>query len=147
MNMRKLTLKNIPRQLREATAQGLMATNPRSIHESATVAQAAEFLCNVGISAAPVIDDAGRPVGVVSQSDILRHLGRGKKRPSAAAGRARTWEEGTTIPVHRIMTHAVFSVPPNTPAADILAKLVAWDVRRLFVVDPYGVLVGVVIAF
>src|ERR671938_539119 len=57
------------------TAADLMTPNPVSIRHSATVPEAAAFLAARGISAAPVIDETGRPVGVVSRTDIIRHHG------------------------------------------------------------------------
>ena len=54
------------------TARGLMTDNPVSINEHATLQDAAAFLTTRNISAAPVINDAGRPVGVLSRTDIIR---------------------------------------------------------------------------
>jgi CBS-domain-containing membrane protein len=48
--------------------------------------------------------------------------------------------------VGSIMTPAVFTVRPDTPARKILEELVALRVHRLFVLDDDGVLVGVVSA-
>ncbi len=45
------------------------------------------------------------------------------------------------------MTPAVFCVHADTPAAKVVDKMLALNVRRLFVVDDAGVLVGVVSAF
>jgi CBS domain-containing protein len=50
-----------------------MTPNPLSIGQNATVKEAAAFLSERGFSAAPVIDEAGRPVGVVSRADIVIH--------------------------------------------------------------------------
>jgi CBS domain-containing protein len=58
-----------------STAKDLMTSNPMSIRQKATVSEAAAFLAGKGVSAAPVIDEAGRPVGVVSSTDILIHIG------------------------------------------------------------------------
>src|SRR5215467_11315579 len=55
------------------TAADLMTPNPVSISANATVHEATTLLIDKGISAAPVIDRAGRPVGVLSRSDILVH--------------------------------------------------------------------------
>src|SRR5262245_45057673 len=55
------------------TAADLMTPNPVSIAADATVKEAAAFLADKGFSAAPVIDRAGRPVGVLSQSDLVVH--------------------------------------------------------------------------
>jgi CBS domain-containing protein len=45
------------------------------------------------------------------------------------------------------MTPVVFCVHPDDPAAEVVEKMLALNVRRLFVVDDAGVLVGVVSAF
>src|SRR6516225_101537 len=56
-----------------ATAADLMTSNPVWIRPSANVKDAAKFLAEKRVSAAPVIDEAGRPLGVLSQSDIVAH--------------------------------------------------------------------------
>lgn len=111
------------------SAADLMTPNPVSIGESVTVPEAAAFLAARRISAAPVIGRAGRTVGVVSRTDILR-------RGATRAG-------GT---VRDVMTPGVFSVRPETPAADVIERMLALKVRRLFVVDGAGAPVGVISA-
>ncbi len=84
-----------PLMLQARTAAELMTTNPQSLRQGATVAEAAAFLSTRGFSAAPVIDEAGRPVGVVSRTDLLHHHGQRAVRLLAApltggAGPSRT---------------------------------------------------------
>jgi CBS domain-containing protein len=114
------------------TAGDLMTPNPVSISRGSSVREAAAFLTARGISAAPVIDEAGRPIGVISRSDILIH------HPSPGLDRT---------PVHSIMPPAVFCVRPETPAAEVVETMVGLGVRRVFVVDEGGVVIGVVSAF
>src|SRR6516225_9052155 len=69
-----LNVKARPRlSLRAETAADLMTPNPVSVEADALVGEAIALLIDRGISAAPVIDDAGRPIGVLSRSDILVH--------------------------------------------------------------------------
>jgi CBS domain-containing protein len=63
------------------TAADLMTVNPKSIGHRATVEEATAFLAGRGISAAPVIDDAGRPLGVVSRTDVLIRKRHGATHP------------------------------------------------------------------
>ncbi|MCI0464259.1 MAG: CBS domain-containing protein [Gemmataceae bacterium] len=81
------------------TAADLMTPNPLSIRHSATVSEATAFLAGRGISAAPAIDEAGRPVGVVSSTDILIHMGQGAVNragsPEHAARSERPLSPGT----------------------------------------------------
>ena len=69
-----LTAEAAPRLvLRAQTAADLMTPNPVSISASAALKEAIAFLTDKGFSAAPVIDAAGRPVGVLSRTDLLVH--------------------------------------------------------------------------
>jgi CBS domain-containing protein len=54
-------------------AKDLMKPNPVSIRCDAGIREALELLTDRGFGAAPVIDEAGRPIGVVSRTDILIH--------------------------------------------------------------------------
>jgi CBS-domain-containing membrane protein len=116
------------------TAADLMTGNPVSLQATASVPEATALLTDRGISAAPVIDDTGRPVGVVSKADILIH-DRELYRASRSA-------EPDTTRVEDIMTPAVFSVTADTPAIKAIKEMVRLNVHQLFVVDEHGTLVG-----
>jgi len=122
--------------LRTATASQLMTPNPVSIHEDATVEEVVAFLADKGYSAAPVIDEAGHHLGVVSRSDILRY------------DRERAWLPPPAEPprARGLMTPAVFSVKLDISAARVAEHMVELNVHRLFVVDDDGILVGVITA-
>jgi CBS domain-containing protein len=117
--------------LEATTAEELMTANPVSISEHTAIIDAAAVLSNREFSALVVINDAGRPVGVVSRTDIVRR----EAKPT-----------GTTD-VRDIMTPTVVSVRPHDAAWEVIAKMAAFKVHRLFVVDHTGVLVGVISAF
>src|SRR5438132_2387409 len=55
------------------SAAEMMRPNPVSIRDNATIQEVIALLSDKGFSAAPVINKAGHPVGVVSRSDILVH--------------------------------------------------------------------------
>lgn len=124
-----------PLTLRAETAADLMTPNPLSIDEQATVQEAVTLLVNKGFHAAPVIDATGRPVGVLSGTDILIHTRNQRRGPDTDPTRARD-----------MMTPAVFSVGLHAPASRVVCDMVALGVHQLFVVDPAGVLVGVISA-
>jgi CBS domain-containing protein len=156
--------------LNAKTAADLMTPNLISFNESMTVHEAATFLTEREISAAPVIDAAGRAIGVLSRTDLVRYSQAPGKRVTACAefyekaelGRpaVRTWpeqewHEAKSIliePTDRtliteIMTPTVLSVTPETPALEVVAQMLALKIHRLFVQDASGVLVGVVSVF
>src|SRR5262245_19873543 len=61
------------RSFESLRARDMMSANPVSIHRDAGIREALELLTDRGFGAAPVIDEAGRPIGVVSRTDILIH--------------------------------------------------------------------------
>jgi len=143
-------------------AADVMTPNPLSLRDVATVKEAVAFLIDNGISAAPVIDRAGRPVGVLSRSDLVVHE-REKVEHVAPAPQYYDRSDlrtavGERLPegfqventdqsrVSDLMTPVVFSVTPHTPVSKVVEQMVDLKVHRLFVVDANGVLVGVISA-
>jgi CBS domain-containing protein len=123
------------------TAGDLMTPNPVSIEDTAAVEEAIALLTDKGFSAAPVIDEAGHPVGVLSRTDLLTH-----ECERIRGGRHATAGGEDPFRVRDLMTPALFGVAPDTPAAELIEEMVARKVHQLFVVDADGVLVGVVTA-
>ena len=143
--------------LRARTASDLMSMNPLSLHENSTLREALTFFVDRNLSGAAVIDEAGRPVGVLTQSDILIHDREQVETlcaPDEDYGTPlpRAWwdrfqlERADATPVRDLMTPAVFCVRTDTPAAKVVEQMRDLNVHRLFVTDGAGVLVGVVTA-
>jgi predicted transcriptional regulator len=106
----------------------LMTPNPVSVRHGITVREAATFLAERGIGAAPVVNDAGRAVGVLSRTDALLAVNAGL--------------DGA--PVREVMSPGVIAVQPNADALQASEIMTRCMVRRVFVVDDDGVPVGVV---
>ena len=137
-----------------ATAANVMTPNPKSINRHAPVRETAEILHEHGLHIAPDIDDAGRPIGVVSRTDLLDYWGRRRDRLTAiaagelnAASAPGPEEPGDELTVPEIMTPVVFGVRTNAPIARIAEKMIALEIRFLFVTDGDGVLVGTISVF
>jgi CBS domain-containing protein len=105
-----------------------MTPSPVSVRHGITVREAAVFLEERRIGAAPVVNVAGRAVGVLSRSDVLLAVTAGV--------------DGA--PVREVMTPSVIAVPPDGTALDVSEAMIRHMVRRVFVVDDDGVPVGVV---
>lgn len=123
-------------ELDELTASDLMTENPLSIRSDATADEAIRFFTQKGISGAVVIAESGRPIGVLSGTDLLIH--QRERAPGA-------FESAPTF-VSELMTPAVFNVRPDTPARQVAEQMVALNVHRVFVVDRDNVVVGVISA-
>lgn len=154
-------MQEAPLTLKAHFAADLMRPNPVSVQEDASIREAIRLLTDKGFTAAPVIDDAGRPVGVISQSDILVH---DRERVEYLAPAVEYYhrselhtprgerlddrefqvENVDRTCVADVMTPAVFSVTPNTSANKVVEQLLSLKVHRLFVVDDDGILVGVI---
>ena len=136
--------------LHAETAADLMLGNPMSIREDASVQEAMVLFTTKGFSAAPVIDAAGRPVGVLSRSDIIIHertnLEWGAQAVKPPIPETLTAKPAAKTRIRDLMTPAVFSVSPDTSAAKVVQEMLALGVHRLFVVEKDGVLVGVISA-
>jgi CBS domain-containing protein len=139
-----------------------MTPNPVSIGQDASVKEAASFLLDRGFSACPVIDEAGRPVGVLSRADIVAHH---RQQARYVPAIPEYYEEtelitrsGEPLPsgfqvegvdptrVRDLMTPMVFSVPAEAPARRVVGDMLGLKVHRVFVVDESGILIGVVSA-
>ena len=145
------------------TAADLMTANPVSIPDDMTIREAAGVLTDKEIGAVAVIDEAGRPVGVLSHTDIVRHE---RHRATYVPGNIKSFRDAEkTLPtgehlpagfeveltdstcVREIMTPTVLSVPESAGLERVLADFLAFKVHHLFVVDEAGVLVGIISTF
>jgi CBS domain-containing protein len=100
-------------------------------------------LAEYRISAVPVIDDSGRLTGVVSEADLLHKEEMRGGYDEVLSGhrvRSRKAHAGTA---RRLMTSPVVTVGPDVSVEDAASKLGHTDVRRLFVVEGDGRLIGV----
>jgi CBS domain-containing protein len=116
----------------------LMTIDPITVAMDATIEEAEDRMRRHHVTGLPVVDDAGRLVGVISQTDILfldvpevRALIRG--RP------------------HGVRVGEVMSAPPVTIDAvasvqDAAIRMHAESIHRLVAVDDHGRPVGVISA-
>jgi CBS domain-containing protein len=119
-------------------AADLMTPNPLSIRAEVTVPEAVAWLTEKGFSAAPVIDESGRPIGVVSRADILVH-----ERERLRTATLLLADDAIVVD---IMTPAVFSVTSQTPVEQVVEQLLTLNVHQLYVVDEDQFLIGVISA-
>jgi CBS domain-containing protein len=133
------------------TASDLMVPNPISLRAEASAAEAIRLFTEKGITAAPVIDESGRPVGVISRSDLLIHKCVQEKEENGEYFREASIEGVDDVrkpmaymTVQELMTPAVFAVSEDTPVSRVVSDMVGLRVHRLFVVAEDGILVGII---
>jgi CBS domain-containing protein len=133
--------------MREPTVSSLMTREVISADIESSFKELVRLLEDNKISALPVLD-GGYPVGVVSEADLMpkeEFCGGTGEAPGLFAGRAarHRWEQASGLTAKDVMTSPVRSVSPDTAAGAAAGELAEAGVRRLFVMDGDGALVGV----
>jgi len=145
-------------QLQAATAADLMTENPISLRANAGVPEAIALMTDRGFTVAPVIDEGGRAVGVVSVTDILIHNREYSRfvQTDDTTVYADLRHHARRLPpdmgieivdptsVGEIMTPTVFVVGLDTAAAEVVRMMLSRRVHHLFVADKQGTLIGVI---
>ncbi len=134
----------------------LMRTEVLTIPSAATVAQASRMLRERQVSGAPVVDERGAPVGVISRTDLALGWEREEAQRHriyyrAAVGEIVGTEEGDLgrkfgdRPVADVMMPLIFSVQQNDSLRKAAALMRAEGIHRVIVLDGQD-LVGVLSA-
>jgi CBS domain-containing protein len=114
----------------------LMRTDVVTIAPDSSIGELVQSLADTRVSGLPVVDPAGRVIGVVSATDVLQAAG--EKDDSQARS---TMFEHTMV--RDIMTPNAQVIQPDADARQAAQQMLYTEVRRLFVEDQ-GRLVGVI---
>ena len=132
-------------------AKDVMTTNVVTIASDTRVDDIARLLLERNISGAPVLDTAGRLVGVVSEGDLMRRLesDAGRHRSwwltllASPEERARDFTKSHGQLAEDVMTRDVVTVAEDTPVGEIAHILERRRIKRVPVVQD-GKVVGIV---
>jgi CBS domain-containing protein len=132
-------------------AADIMTQAVVSVAPDTVVADIAKTMLDNGISAVPVVDRAGKLVGIVSEGDLLRRVeANTERRPSrwlemvsSNAELAREYIRSRGRMAFEIMTRDVATATESTPVRDIVDLMEARRIKRVPVVRD-GVVIGVV---
>lgn len=120
-------------------AHQIMTKDVITVTPQTTIEEAAKIMLRTHISGLPVLNDAGRLVGIVSESDFLRRseIGTGRKRPSwlqfiLGAGKvASEFVRERGRKVEDVMTPNPITVDEETPLEDLVHLMEKNDIKRL----------------
>ena len=135
------------------TVGEIMTREVKTIPAEATLRDAAELLTLQHISGAPVVDESGIVVGVLSESDLLNEAKKRTALPRVAAfglfmaseeSLMRIYHDGATLQVRGVMTKNVVTATLQTSVSEAIQLLLHKRINRLPVVDDEGKLVGIV---
>lgn len=132
-------------------AKDVMTTSVVTVGPDTDVRTIARFLIERRISAVPVVDQAGRVVGIVSEGDLMRRAEAGTERhPSwwlellaSPEDKARDYAKSHGLTAKDVMTRPAVTVAEDAPLGEIATLLERHRIKRVPVVRD-GTIVGIV---
>jgi CBS domain-containing protein len=119
----------------------VMSSPVVTIPVNLTMKQAAKILVDNDITAAPVVREDGRLVGIVSEADLIR--GEIPPDPRMHLSSLTRLDVPVVGPVAQVMTRDVISVPSLVDAAEVAALMLKAGIKTMPVVED-GVPVGMI---
>ena len=129
-----------------ATVRDVMTTSVVAVRKDASFKDMAAMLSSRRISAFPVVDEAGRVVGVVSEGDLLVKQAVQADGTSllAALRHVREDDKVAGITAGDLMTAPAVTIGPDSPVEQAARLMYDRRVKRLPVVNKAGRLVGII---
>ena len=134
--------------MRTWQVQDVMTRNVASVREGTAYREIVDVLADRHVTAAPVVDETRRVLGVVSEADLMYKVefqGRPRERrilPDRHRREARA-KAGATLAAD-LMTAPPVTITPDATIVEAARLMDARGVKRLPVVDDLGRLVGIV---
>ena len=124
-------------------ARDVMVSPVITVGKSATVRDVAKILLEKRISAVPVVDDAGKVVGIVTEGDLIHRAEAGTERPyswwvhflAGDATIAADYAKSHARRVEDVMTTDVITATPEMPLHEIATLLEEHHIKRVPIVE------------
>jgi len=134
------------------TATDLMSASVVMVPEEMSLQGAAHLLAQSQVTGAPVVNNEGRCVGVLSATDFVNWVDKGKPGASAQEVGSSFWAawhifDPTQLPVdavHNYMTRDPVIVGPNTSIGALARMMIDAHIHRVIVADYKGKPAGIV---
>jgi CBS domain-containing protein len=129
-----------------ATVGDVMTRRVIALKRSADFKEICCVLRRYRVSACPVINDAGKVVGVVSEADLLYKVADAAAPSGLIRLRWKLGEESkvNAVTASQMMTSPPICIAPGAPVGLAARVMQGRRLRRLPVVDPDGTLIGIV---
>ena len=120
-------------------AEDVMVSTVITVGVNASIGEVAAILLNNHISAAPVVDEKGELVGIVSEGDLMRRpeIGTTKRHSWWLELISNKWASATEYikshsrKVADVMTRDLITAKPDTPLGDIAGLLERNQIKRV----------------
>lgn len=134
----------IPRQVK---VQDVMTIGPRTVSIRASVREVIGLLLTSDFNGVPVIDDRDRPVGIITQGDLIERAGMpvriGLLDQFARQDLEAYLASQGQLSAEQVMSRPVVTIGPAEPLVEAVNLMLKRNLKRLPVVDVDGVLVGI----
>lgn len=156
----KLPIKTEATPVTQPTNRGVLLMQARDVMvspvitatRSATVRDVARTMIEKRISALPVVDGAGKVVGIVTEGDLIHRAEAGTERHDTwwvrfLAGEssiAADYAKSHARRIEDVMTTKVVTATPELPLHEIATLLEEHGVKRVPIINKAGELVGIV---
>jgi CBS-domain-containing membrane protein len=153
-------MSSLPGRLGSLAASNIMTSHLVMLSDSESVGAAAAKLKEHGITGAPVVNEQGVPVGMLSLSDIIQAnpddslSSAGETAVPLRGDAAHTWELFEHVSedidsageetVAQRMSSQLVTVPDETPLIEVARAMCDGHWHRVAVVDADGALCGIV---
>lgn len=140
------------KSLLERRASDLMSQEVLTIPSHLSLRAAAHELARAGISGAPVTDDDGRCIGVLSATDMVHRLDRGEqgiRMPNSDWCVCSDWQiiDPDVLPPESVlgyMTKDVVTAAPEDRLGDLARRMIDAHIHRIIITDAQRRPVGIV---
>jgi CBS domain-containing protein len=130
-------------------ARDIMTARVVTIHDDAPVDEAARLMLQDDISGLPVVDRAGKMVGIVTEGDLLRRVEAGteKRRPrwleimKDPGALAAEYVRSHSRIISEVMTRNVVTAGEDTPLEEVVLMMERLGIRRIVITrgkEPVG---------
>jgi CBS domain-containing protein len=126
------------------TVKDVMTTEVVAVRSETTFKELAAALRRYRVSALPVVDDAGRVLGVVSEADLLAKEALADPGPVAELVHRKDVRKAEGLTAGDLMTSPPVTAAPDDPVEQAARMMHFMRVKRLPVVNSGGQLVGII---
>lgn len=112
-------------------ARDFMTADPACCRPHTALDQVAKMMVQYDCGEIPVLDQADRPIGVVTDRDIVRRVIAEGKNPMAYAAET-------------CMSTSVVTMRADAPIADVVSTMQQHQIRRVPIVDDKGCCIGII---
>ncbi len=128
--------------------QDVMRTEVVTVAPDMPVAEVVTLLLQKGYRSLPVVEENGRPLGIITDGDLLRRAGLSARLDLQAELPAADWQQqlaelrAQNVTAASFMTSPVIIILATAPLRQAVQAMAKHDLKRLPVVDGNGRLIG-----